>query len=256
MLTPPQTSQHPRRRTTLAWLASLPALSGPAWAATPPADAKEAMRAQGQAIVGQVLEQLRLANRAAKAVPQVIVRNEPFLIGIELKDLSKPELIVPLWAEAAPPLRGLISQLVQLAGSTVPPQTFFEDTFNWALVAHEMGHYFVYDQVPAAQRMNDYVQEAEANRFMVAFWNTQPRAREQLDRCGEVWQALATRMPSPVPAGTTPEAHFIKNYQALSEDPMAYGWYQFKWMADAWRERDTLTFAGELQRVLGRGNVG
>jgi hypothetical protein len=250
------------RRAALTWLASLPTLGaslglgapGAAGAAAPAADAqaaKEVVRAQCQAIVGRVLEQLRLANRAAKVVPKVIVRNEPFLIGIELKNLAQPELVVPLWAEAAPPLQGLISQLAKLAGSSVAPQTFFEDTFNWALVAHEVGHYFVAEQVPSALRANDYVEEADANRFMVAFWNTQPKARERLDRCGEIWQSLSTRMPSPVPSGTSAEAHFTNNYRALSEDPMAYGWYQFKWMADAWRERDTLTFAGELQRVLG-----
>jgi hypothetical protein len=259
------------RRTALTWLVGLPTLStslslgvfSAARAATSAADpaadslaAKEAVRAQCQAIVGRVLEQLRLAKLAAKAVPQVIVRNEPFLIGIELKNIAQPELVVPLWAEAAPPLQGLITQLVKLAGSSVAPQTFFEDTFNWALVAHEVGHYFVAEQVPAAQRGNDYVEEANANRFMVAFWNTQPHARERLDRCGEIWAALSTRMPSPVPSGTSAEAHFIKNYEALTEDPMAYGWYQFKWMADAWRKRDTLTFAGELQRALGPKKAG
>ena len=70
---------------------------------------------------------------------------------------------------------------------------------------------------------------------------------------GAVWAALRDQLPSPVPAGANAQQHFERNYQALSEDPNAYGWYQFKWMADAWTARDTLDFSAVLaETVTGR----
>jgi hypothetical protein len=242
---------HLSRRKLLVTSTLLAGSSGLLAAADPAVIDTPRSRVQGaaQGIVDGVLRQLGIESRPAKTRPLVQVRTEPFLIGIELRNPRKPELILPIWEELGD-MQKLFAQLTQMAGSQVSPRTFFEDTFNWALVAHEVGHHFVYEQVAKDKRLSFFGEERQANQFMVAYWNTQPDARAQLDRCGEVWDALFNRMPSPVPKGADPEEHFNKNYQKLSEDPMAYGWYQFKWMAEAWRARDKLVFADVLRAAV------
>jgi hypothetical protein len=220
-------------------------------AETPPVAATPRSRVQdaAQGVVDGVLRQLSLESRPAKTRPLVQVTTR-FTIAIEMRDPQKPEIVLPIWEELGEPQKQLLAQLTQLAGTQVGPRTFFEDTFNWALVAHEVGHHFVYEQVAKDKRLNFFGQERQANQFMVAYWNTQPGARAKLDRCGEVWNALFSRMPSPVPKDADAEEHFNQNYEKLSQNPMAYGWYQFNWMAEAWRARDKLVFADVLRAAV------
>ncbi|RTL34243.1 MAG: hypothetical protein EKK53_26810 [Burkholderiales bacterium] len=215
-------------------------------AATP----AETIRAAAQAIVTDVLARCGPGVKTGSGTPVVAVRAEPFLIGVNL-DVPVPELVVPpAWTDLPPPLQQVFSDWVARVGGPVPAATFFDDTFHWALVAHEMAHFLIERNVPKARRWNFYGEEAQANRFMVAFWQAQPVMRERLARCGAVWVALRDQLPSPVPPGADAQQHFERNYQALSEDPNAYGWYQFKWMADAWVARESLGFSTVLAETL------
>ena len=45
-----------------------------------------------------------------------------------------------------------------------------------------------------------------------------------------------------MPQGEDPHAYFEANYEKLSNDPAAYGWYQGAFMRAAWAEKDKADF--------------
>ena len=88
-----------------------------------------------------------------------------------------------------------------------------------------------------------YDNENVANRFAVAFWRTQPGGEPFLAELERLATRAAANLPDPTPAGADPIAYFGANYQALGRDPIKYGYYQFRFMRDALRDRAGLDFA-------------
>ena len=56
---------------------------------------------------------------------------------------------------------------------------------------------------------------------------------------------------TPLPAAA---AYFGTHYQELGADPMKYGYYQFRFMADALRMREQLDFAKMAARTGSRAD--
>jgi hypothetical protein len=81
-----------------------------------------------------------------------------------------------------------------------------------------------------------------ANRIAGAFWLTQPRGEAFITELERLAARAAAALPNPTPPGQDPVAFFGENYQELGRDPLKYGYYQFRFMADALRERRTLDF--------------
>ena len=82
-----------------------------------------------------------------------------------------------------------------------------------------------------------------ANRLAVAFWRTQPGGERFLAELERLATRTAALLPDPTPAGQDPVAYFGANYQTLGRDPLKYGFYQFRFMRDALRDRSRLDFA-------------
>lgn len=81
---------------------------------------------------------------------------------------------------------------------------------------------------------------AAANEVVVPLWEAQPSALRAVFR---TFAAGGDALPDPTPPGADPVAYFGANYQALGRDPLKYGYYQFRFMRDALRERARLDFA-------------
>lgn len=199
--------------------------------------------------VKQIIEEVQKGVSALptpmRSRPGVSVRLEPFIIGLMpvTDDGQQREIVLPMWSQAPQGLQQVFERWVALAGTGQSAADYFADTFNWALVLHELGHHIMFDHLTEAQLQSHAKQEEMANRFMVAWWASQPQARARLDRIGATWDALWNRLESPVPAGADPIEHLQRNYWRIANNPDAYGWYQYRWMALAWRDRDRLSLA-------------
>jgi hypothetical protein len=126
-------------------------------------------------------------------------------------------------------------------GGDAEAEHFFRAAFNRFLIAHEAAHWF---QANAARREPSlYESENAANRLAVAFWRTQPEGERFLAELERLFSVGADAVPNPTPPGEDPVAYFGANYQALGADPLKYGYYQFRFMRDAVRDRSQLHFA-------------
>lgn len=188
--------------------------------------------------------------------PGVSVRLEPFIIGLMpvTDDGQQREIVLPMWSQAPQGLQQVFERWVTLAGTGQSAADYFADTFNWALVLHELGHHLMFDHLREAQLANHAKQEEMANRFMVAWWASQPQARARLDRVGATWEALWNKLENPVPTGVDPIEHLQRNYWRIANNPDAYGWYQYRWMAMAWQERDRLSLAETVRDLTTPAN--
>ena len=197
----------------------------------------EHLKSDAQAIVDSFANEVqRVRGKAPSNKPTVRVDNTPQLIFYSGKSNT---ITVPLWKEQPEQMKAVFRRFS--GGNDAEAERFFGVFFNKFLVAHEASHWF---QSKADKREKTlYANENQANRLAVAFWRTQ----QDGDRFLAVLEELATRaaesVPNPTPAGEDPVAYFGANYQTLGQDPLKYGYYQFRFMADAIRDRSQLDFA-------------
>jgi hypothetical protein len=71
----------------------------------------------------------------------------------------------------------------------------------------------------------------------------EPRRRGRAPLSRVLALRAASSLPDPTPPGEDPVAYFGANYQTLGRNPLQYGYYQFRFMADALRDRSQLDLA-------------
>lgn len=178
----------------------------------------------------------RVRGVALADAPSSEVRNTPQLISF----LSNSNTIVIPWWEAQPAETRAVFRTFA-GGGDAQAEHFFRAFFNRFLIAHEAAHWF---QVRANRREATlYENEEAANRLAVAFWRNQPDGECFLAELERLAAQAVARLPDPTPAGESRAAYFGANYQTLGRDPLKYGYYQFRFMADALRDRAELDFA-------------
>lgn len=194
-------------------------------------------RTEAQAVVDAVAAEVaRTRGRPLAPVPTVRVRNTPQLIFFS-RDSN--QIVVPWWDATPPGMRAVFRTFAD--GDEAQAEHLFRAFFNRFLIAHEAGHWF---QLAANRRARTlYENEDMANRFAVAFWRTQPGGEAMLSELERLATRAASNLPDPTPAGEDPVAYFGANYQALGREPLEYGYYQFRFMRDALRDRARLDFA-------------
>jgi hypothetical protein len=194
-------------------------------------------RADAQAIVSAFAAGVARARGAPLPEPPTVqVRNTPQLI---LFSGTANQIVVPWWDTTPPEMRAVFRTFA--GGGDAQAEHLFRAFFNRFLIAHEAGHWF---QARANRRERTlYENENAANRLAVAFWRTQPNGEALLAELERLAARGAANLPDPTPAGEDPVAYFGANYQALAREPLKYGYYQFRFMRDALRERAGLDFA-------------
>ena len=199
------------------------------------------LRAGAQEVVNAFAREVREARGAPlAAAPTVEVRNTPQLIFFQ-RDANR--VVVPSWATMPAEMRSVFRQFA--AGGDAEAEYLFRAIFNRFLVAHEAAHWF---QAHADRREATlYENENAANRLAVAFWRTQPDGERLLAELERLTAGAADALPDPTPSGEDPVVYFGANYQALGADPLKYGYYQFRFMADALRDRARLDFASMVR---------
>ena len=238
---------HPRAwLACVAWFVATSALAGcasPAPRAPSPArlvpvyaDTAQLRVGAQQVVNAFVAEVTRARGVPLGTAPTAHVRNTPQLIFF---NGQQNQIVVPWWATAAPEMHGVFRSFA--GGSDADAEYLFRAFFNGFLIAHEAGHWF---QSNARQRSATlYESENMANRFAVAFWRTQPNGEALLGELERLAATAFANLQDPTPAGEDPVAYFGANYQALGREPLKYGYYQFRFMRDAIRDRSQLDFA-------------
>ena len=196
-----------------------------------------ALRIGAQSVVDAFASEVASARGSVLAQPPAVeVRNTPQLISFSR---STNRVTVPWWDTMPEQMRAVMRTFAD--GGDAEAEHLFRVVFNRFLIAHEAAHWY---QDHAQRRMPTlYENENAANRLAVAFWRTQPDGERFLAELEEVTSRAADALPDPTPPGEDPVAYFGANYQTLGADPLKYGYYQFRFMRDAVRERAHLDFA-------------
>ncbi len=216
-----------------AMAAAAMALVGPAAADTP-----DPVRDKAAAIIGRFDTALRACGVEPDYLPGIVIDSEPSMISFYDRDRS---VHLSRWSEMPPPVQGLMQAWAGGGTLGLAPEEHFAEIFNSLLIPHELGHYVA--MMDGRFRTQDFwTNEVQANRIALAFWamDAEP-GRPLADRVENYVRFLGT-LPNPVPAGQDPRAYFQENYEALGEDPMAYGWYQGAFMRTAWAEHGSAGF--------------
>jgi hypothetical protein len=171
-------------------------------------------------------------------VPGVVVQTNPGLVSFVASDRS---VHLSRWEELPPPLQGLVTAWAKQGTLGLAPKEMFGEIFNSLLVAHEMGHYLE-TLSHRLRTLDHWTAETEADEIAIAFWTMDKGSEAPIaDRVANFDTFLGS-LPSPVPAGADPHAYFEKNYDALSDNAAAYGWYQGAFTRAAWAARGQRTF--------------
>lgn len=196
-----------------------------------------ALTAGAQAIVDAVAAEVaRVRGGTLAPTPAVEIRNTPQLIFFSR---SANQIVVPWWGSVPLEMRQVFRTFS--GGDDTAAEHFFRAFFNRFLVAHEAAHWF---QDHAGRRESTlYENERMANRFAVAFWRTQPGGERLLEELERLAARAAANLPDPTPSGEDAAAYFGANYQMLGRDPLKYGYYQFRFMHEAIRDRANRDFA-------------
>jgi len=195
----------------------------------------EELRLYAQAIVDEFGVQSVAAGHDLGPAPIIEVRNTPVLIYYSG---SQAKIGMPWWPTLPAEQNAMFTVF---GGDEVEGERIFRAFFYRFLVAHEAGHWF---QARTNSRQPTlYASEDMANRIAVAFWMTQPDGEAFLGGLEEMLVGIVERVPDPTPPGEDPVAFFGENYMALAEDGVGYGYFQFRFMRDAIRDRHQLSLA-------------
>lgn len=232
---------------TLAGCAHAAQQPSTATPATQPTTDQAQLKTQAQAIVDAfVAETVRVRGAALGTAPVIAVENTPQLISY---DFQTNALTVPQWEAQPAGLRPVFGTFA--GGGDAEAEHLFRAFFNRFLVAHEAGHWFQYRTWKGAPPQL-YALEQDANLLAVAFWRTQPGGEDFLAELERLANRAVAALPDPTPKGEDAATYFGAHYQELGSDPLKYGYYQFRFMADALRIRSQLDFA----RMAGRDHSG
>ena len=173
-----------------------------------------------------------------KFEPAVRILSEPAVIAYRGKTQT---LVIGRWETLPPPIKGFLNQWAAYDMPGKSGEALFDQLFNGFLVGHELGHW-VGDQSGRLDTIDFYEAEIEANQFAIAFAALDPAtARLRATTVGQFSYLRA--LPDPVPPGQDVRAYFNAHYWTMStQDPVAYNWYQGRFMQEAWDRRDQATF--------------
>ena len=202
-------------------------------AGEPAAPGGDELRTRATGIVRDVLDTVDGVASAPVPMPDVVVETSPSLIYYLSTIDGDSVVVVPRWEDLREG-QGLFEEWAATTGGAYDGRALFEELFNWFFVAHETGHLLqtVSEQGPETR----WVQEIQANEIAVAhFAATEPA------RLDALVAALAPVLASfDVPEGAGDPEFFGRAYEAISEVPEIYGYFQFGFILDAYDRADKL----------------
>lgn len=170
---------------------------------------------------------------------KTVLNTTPYLIFF-YKDAAN----IPLWEQVIPEQKQFF---YTIAGNETNGKEVFGLFFNGFYLPHELGHAF--DFVLHGQTMGSYKGEYFANTVALLWWKKQHREKE-LKRCYEYARKMWGQLPNPVPQGMTIEDYFSQNYEKASQDPLIYGYMQFKQFIEIYEDKTLPDFDTFIKREM------
>lgn len=196
----------------------------------------EELRTGAQAVVDDFHARTLAAGLDRGPAPTVEVRAAPQIIFFVP---SANEIVVPWWDDFPPELWQLFTHFA--GGDEAEGVRIFHAFFHRFFIAHEASHWLHGHRGDLMPELL-YPNENTANRTAVAYWRTQPDGEPFLAALERMIDDIVARIPDPTPPGRDPAEYFGANYQELGADGVRYGYYQFRFVRDALRERERLDF--------------
>lgn len=232
------------KRAALSVAAVLMAVTWPGPAPAAQQVDNDPVRARVEAVTGRFIARVRACGVTPAFLPTVAIESGVSLISY---DYDRRTMIVSRWAELPEPVQGFMAAWAAQGTMSLAAEQHFGEVFNDLLVAHELGHWLAHLSGGWRFGADLWAGEVEANRIAIAFLLVEGDEATAERRIANFTTFLGS-LPSPVPDGTSPAAHFNQNYQALGQDPAAYGWYQGAFMRTAWEERGATDFCQLVRR--------
>ena len=124
---------------------------------------------------------------------------------------------------------------------------FFQSFFNAFFYFHEFAHWAQL-QMDGTFNSNRYLSEHEANEITVAYLQSSDEGIKFLNYISPEVDAIVEFLDSPVPSGVSEEEYFTENYAELGLDPYAYGYFQFKFVQDVLKKRESINLEDIVSR--------
>jgi hypothetical protein len=162
------------------------------------------------------------------------------------------------WEKLPSSIRATFNQWAVYTGDESSGRQLFQDMFYRFFFVHELGHWMqdqVLDQrhdvmAEIAKKNSDVARwqyETVANRISVAWWRDHDVA--YLAKLVKDFRRIQRKLPNPIPHGEDARAFFTREYEKLSEDPNAYGWFQLQMVISAYDEQPVLSFQQAIDKL-------
>lgn len=130
------------------------------------------------------------------------------------------------WEKAPLPEQTTFNQWATYTGDESSGRQLFQDMFYRFFFVHELGHWM---------------------RISVAWWREHDQA--YLAKLVNDFRKIQRKLPTPVPKGEDTRAFFTSEYDKLSEDPNAYGWFQLQMVISAYDEQPAMSFQQAIDKL-------
>jgi hypothetical protein len=213
--------------------------------------------AQEKAIAAQVEGRARIRGFELKTkVPEI--RIDAGVVLSSYDNGSGNVVHEEYWEKLPPPEQATFNEWAAYTGDEPSGRQLFQDMFYRFFFVHELGHW-MQDQVLSQRRDAQsetakknaqtarWQYETVANRVSVAWWREHDPA--YLGKLVQDFRKIQAKLPNPIPPGENPRTFFTREYDKLTEDPNAYGWFQLQMVISVYDEMPTVSFQQAIDRL-------
>lgn len=152
---------------------------------------------------------------------------------------------LPKWDQVIEPQKQFF---YEVGGSEAEGKKMFGLFFNGFYLPHELAH--AVEHTTKGVLKGSYQEEFFANIVAMLWWKKQGRTAE-LKACYKMAKKVWAKLPKPnIPAGSSIEDYFTKNYEQASKDPYVYGYMQFKQFIMVYEDKSLTDFDSYMMKYL------
>jgi hypothetical protein len=162
------------------------------------------------------------------------------------------------WEKVPSPVQATFNQWARYTRDESSGRQLFQDMFYRFFFVHELGHWMQdevlgqrHDAMAERAKKNSatarWQYETVANRISVAWWREHDHT--YLTKLVNDFRRIQQKLPTPVPHGEDARAFFTREYDRLTEDPNAYGWFQLQMVISVYDEQPIVSFQQAIDKL-------